>query len=148
MAGFVAGTNGRGVKALLDRFERLRQKAVYVGVPAEHNPPVAKFNMASLAAVLEFGSADGRIPPRPFLRQTLAENQQKYADLFADLFKQGKAPNAIYETIALIAQGDVQQNIVNGGWVPNAPSTIKRKGSSKPLIDTGRLRQSVRGVVR
>ncbi len=29
-----------------------------------------------------------------------------------------------------------------GGWKPNAESTIKRKGSSAPLVDTGRLRQS------
>ena len=31
---------------------------------------------------------------------------------------------------------------------PNAPSTIRKKGSDKPLIDTGRLRQSVNYVIK
>ena len=30
-----------------------------------------------------------------------------------------------------------------GEWTPNAPSTIKKKGSSSPLIDTGALRQKI-----
>ena len=34
------------------------------------------------------------------------------------------------------------------GWAPNAPSTIKAKGSDKPLIDTGALRQAITYVVR
>lgn len=33
-------------------------------------------------------------------------------------------------------------------WPPNAPSTIKAKGSSTPLIDTGALRASITYVVR
>lgn len=96
--------------------------------------------------MLEFGNE--RIPSRPFLRQTLTENQEKYIALFVKLFESGSSIDKIYEQIALIAQGDVQQNIVNGQWTANAPSTIKRKKSSKPLIDTGKLRQSVRGIVK
>ncbi|EFA29062.1 conserved hypothetical protein, partial [Haemophilus influenzae HK1212] len=45
-------------------------------------------------------------------------------------------------------QGDVQLNIARGNWVANAKSTIKQKGSSKPLIDTGKMRQSVKGIVK
>lgn len=28
-------------------------------------------------------------------------------------------------------------------WVPNKPSTVRKKGSSKPLIDSGQLRNSI-----
>lgn len=136
-------------KQLIEQIKASGEKAVYVGFPAEFNEKVEgsdNFNLASLAAVLEFGNE--RIPSRPFLRQTLAENQEKYTALFVKLFESGVSIDQIYEQIALIAQGDVQQNIVNGKWTANAPSTIKRKKSSKPLIDTGKLRQSVRGVVK
>lgn len=136
-------------KELIEKLKASSQKAVYVGFPAEFNEKVDgsdNFNLASLAAVLEFGNE--RIPSRPFLRQTLAENQEKYTTLFVKLFESGVSIDQIYEQIALIAQGDVQQNIVNGKWTANAPSTIKRKKSSKPLIDTGKLRQSVRGIVK
>jgi hypothetical protein len=33
-------------------------------------------------------------------------------------------------------------------WAPNKPETIARKGSDKPLIDTGALRASIIGVVK
>lgn len=136
-------------KQLIEQIKASGEKAVYVGFPAEFNEQVEgsdNFNLASLAAVLEFGNES--IPSRPFLRQTLAENQEKYTALFVKLFESGVSIDRIYEQIALIAQGDVQQNIVNGKWTANAPSTIKRKKSSKPLIDTGKLRQSVRGIVK
>ena len=42
----------------------------------------------------------------------------------------------------------VQKEIVDGSFEPNAESTIKKKGSDKPLIDTGTMRQSVTYVVR
>lgn len=136
-------------KELIEKLKSGSQKAVYVGFPAEFNKKVEgsdNFNLASLAAVLEFGNE--RIPSRPFLRQTLAENQNKYIELFVDLIGKGLSVEQIYEQIALIAQGDVQLNITKGDWVANAKSTIKRKGSSKPLIDTGKMRQSVRGIVK
>lgn len=137
------------IKQLIEQIKASGEKAVYVGFPAEFNEKVEgsdNFNLASLAAVLEFGNE--RIPSRPFLRQTLAENQEKYTALFVKLFESGISIDQIYEQIALIAQGDVQQNIANGKWTANAPSTIKRKKSSKPLIDTGKLRQSVKGIVK
>ncbi|TPH22896.1 hypothetical protein EUX52_02455 [Haemophilus haemolyticus] len=136
-------------KALIERLRADKEKAVYVGFPAEFDESVEgaeNFNLASLAAVLEFGNE--HIPSRPFLRQTLSENQEKYAALFTELFKQGLQIERIYEQLALVAQGDVQLNIARGNWTPNAKSTIKQKGSSKPLIDTGKMRQSVKGIVK
>lgn len=136
-------------KELIEKLKSGSQKAVYVGFPTEFDEKVEgsdNFNLASLAAVLEFGNE--RIPSRPFLRQTLAENQNKYIELFVNSIGKGFSIEQVYEQIALIAQGDVQLNIAKGDWVANAKSTIKRKGSSKPLIDTGKMRQSVRGIVK
>jgi len=42
-----------------------------------------------------------------------------------------------------MAQGIVQEYMTNLKSPANAPSTIKRKGSANPLIDTGQQRQSV-----
>lgn len=136
-------------KALIERLRADKEKAVYVGFPAEFDEPVEgaeNFNLASLAAVLEFGNE--HIPSRPFLRQTLEKNQEKYTALFVQWFNQGLPITQIYERLAIMAQGDVQSNIVRGNWTVNALSTIKRKKSSKPLIDTGKMRQSVRGIVK
>lgn len=37
----------------------------------------------------------------------------------------------------------VQRFIHAGNFVPNAPATIERKGSSAPLLDTGQMWQSI-----
>ena len=46
-----------------------------------------------------------------------------------------------------LAVGTIQETISNGVSPPNAPSTIKKKKSSTPLIDKGHYRQSIRHVV-
>ena len=42
----------------------------------------------------------------------------------------------------------VQDKIMTGPFAPLQPRTIARKKSSRPLIDTGQLRQAVSYVVR
>lgn len=148
MTAQVTGNFSR-TKELIEKLKASTQKAVYVGFPAEFDKKVEgsdNFNLASLAAVLEFGNE--RIPSRPFLRQTLAENQKKYIELFVELIGKGFSIEMVYEQIALTAEGDIQNNIVNGDWVANAESTIKRKGSDKPLIDIGTMRKAVKGIVK
>lgn len=137
------------IQALAEKLAALSKSEIAVGIPAEDNAMVEEgFNLAALAAVLEFGSADRRIPARPFLRQTLKENREKYTALYREGIENGEDVQALLSKIAQVTKADVQANMVKGNWVKNAPSTIKRKKSSKPLIDTGRLRQSIKGVVR
>jgi hypothetical protein len=88
-----------------------------------------------------------RIPERSYLRSAVAENKKEINEFvsarFSD-FLDGKTsvPRAL-KRIGLFATKLVKKKIREGPFVPNALSTILRKGSSKPLIDTGRLRQSI-----
>ena len=54
------------------------------------------------------------------------------------------------ERLGLKAQNVCRKWFVNpeNGWAPNSPATIARKGSDRPLIDTGELRKSITYVVR
>lgn len=91
------------------------------------------------------------IPERPFLRVGIRRN----LDFFARLSRrnlvlvargQSTIPVALGQ-LGAAAAGKVKQEIVDGSWAPNAPSTVRAKGSDRPLIDTGALRQSVTYVV-
>ena len=44
-------------------------------------------------------------------------------------------------------EGEMKKTFLVGQFIPNKPATIKRKGSSRPLIDTGHLRQSITSKV-
>ena len=54
-----------------------------------------------------------------------------------------KTAEQVFKEIGLFQKGLIQKKITDGSFEPNAPSTIRQKKSDKPLIDTGRMRQSV-----
>ena len=101
--------------------------------------------VAQVAAWNEFGTEHS--PARPFMRQTLTDQRDKISK-----FVQNRAKNVVNGSmdaqtalngIGSYAKGRMQAEIRDGDFEPNAPSTVARKGSSKPLIDTGRMRQSI-----
>lgn len=104
--------------------------------------------LAVIAAVHEFGL--GGMPQRSFLRSAYDENLpviDKMIQRVANGAVFGLGTNAALNQLGNVVQGMVQRKIVDGPFVPNSPATIKRKKSSKPLIDTGHLRQSIRYVI-
>jgi hypothetical protein len=103
-----------------------------------------------VAAANEFGTS--RIPERSFLRGTFDANRAK---VVAFCKKQGlevargNITNAVaLERIGAFVQGLIQLRIAAGIPPANKQSTIDRKGSSKPLIDSGQLRSSITYEVR
>lgn len=104
--------------------------------------------LAVIAATHEFGLGD--MPQRSFLRSAYDENLpviDKMIQRVANGAVFGLGTNAALNQLGNVVQGMVQRKIVDGPFVPNSPATIKRKKSSKPLIDTGHLRQSIRYVI-
>ena len=88
------------------------------------------------------------IPSRPFIRQTFDENEAELGRLVDDQEKEILAGRTTRKR-ALTMIGQTHQNQIQkainttGKFEPNAPSTIRKKGSAQPLKDTGRLAQSV-----
>lgn len=101
-----------------------------------------------LAAIHEFGSPERGIPERSFLRSTADANQFKYLELLKKghervLEGQMDTKRAL-GLVGEIGVADVKARITSQqGFAPLAESTIKAKGSSKALIDTGQLLNSV-----
>lgn len=101
-----------------------------------------------LATIHEFGAPAAGIPSRPFLRSTFDAKKDAWNSLMARLVTKVVAGHldvlAALELVGQRAAGDVRNRITQGGnFVPNKPATIRRKGSSKPLIDKGLLLQSI-----
>lgn len=104
--------------------------------------------LAAIAAIHEFGL--GGMPQRSFLRSAFDENKpmiNKMGDHIVNSAIKGISTETALDQLGNVVQGMVQKKIVDGPFVPNSPATIKRKKSSRPLIDTGHLRQSIRYVI-
>lgn len=108
--------------------------------------------VAEVGAIHEFGAPDANVPRRSFLRGYFDEQQDDIADKLTRagqaVLGRGMDPQAAYEAVGLAMAGDVQARISAGLDPPNAESTIRQKGSSKPLIgETGQLRASITAKV-
>jgi hypothetical protein len=93
----------------------------------------------------EFGTEDGHVPSRPFMRRT-ADQARTYLPNFMKGIVKGVVENRIsvdqsMARLGLLYQSKIREMILaSPTWAkPNAPSTIKAKGSSVPLVDTGAM---------
>lgn len=139
-------------EALKALAERLKGKTrVLVGVPKGAGVYEDGLTIATIAAVNNFGSADGKIPPRPFLQPAInkgAPEYQRLAEVMIPKVLSGEMTmKVLLEQMGSLAEGHVKQEITDLNTPPNAQSTIDKKGSDSPLIDTGALRQSIRYVI-
>lgn len=109
------------------------------------NPPT----LAQVGAWNEFGS--GNIPKRSFIGAWFDENLAPNQALARGLALMRLAGKLDYEkslkVMIVRAVGGIQKRIAAGISPANAASTIRRKKSSKPLINTGQLRSSISGKV-
>lgn len=137
--------------AALKILDEMSDMTIEVGF---HEGQVADDGSTPLAAIAywnHFGtvSEDGSvaIPARPFM--DALENHEDQLSAFCTSAVQNAIDAAdATKKIGVKSVGMIQKEITDGQWAPNAPSTIKKKGSDKPLIDTGRMRQEVHYVIK
>jgi hypothetical protein len=106
-------------------------------------------DLVDIAMWNELGTV--RSPSRPFLRDSVDKHTSEiYAMLqrTAKRLAKGESAEDALKRIGVYQKGLIRKEIVNGDFAPNAPSTIREKGSDRPLIDTGRMRQSVNYVIQ
>ncbi|TFL14215.1 hypothetical protein CSC67_08670 [Pusillimonas caeni] len=133
-----------GLDKMVRRADALHGSGVKAGILAGSGSQDG-VDMVDIAVYNELGTA--KIPARPFM----GDAAQKYRrdigtvmDHLARKVEDGADPDAALQTLGQWYQGRQQAHIRSGEFKPNAPATIKKKGSSVPLVDKGRLVNSVR----
>ena len=136
---------GKKLLAEINKLSKLRCK---VGFRAGEATEPDGTDICDIAMWNEYGTSE--IPSRPFLAQSV-DNHQAEIDGFCKSaltrLTQGASADQIMRTVGAKQVALIQEEIVNGDFAPNAPSTIQKKGSDRPLIDTGHMRQSVAYVI-
>lgn len=108
--------------------------------------------LAVIAATQEYGSPKRHIPARPAVRQTFENRRGELIALQAKIAQaliEGKITEIrAMQLLGAWAAGAIKATITSdGNFAPLAPATVRAKGSSKPLIDTGQLVNAVTFVV-
>lgn len=92
----------------------------------------------------EYGNPAKRIPPRPFMQQTVDAYENEWADMLGDLLvKHDYDANKALNAMGAIIRGEIVDTIFNGDFAPNSPTTVAKKGFNKPLVDTGQMHRDV-----
>lgn len=105
-----------------------------------------------IANVHEFGSNKMNIPERSFLRAGFDKYNRDIADLcdrlISRVINQEMSLDNALNAIGQFAVSKIQEYLTDLDSPPLKQATIDRKGSSKVLIDTGRLRDSITYRIR
>ena len=112
---------------------------------------------AELLFIFSKGSPLRKQPARPVLEPACAAdgNRQPIERELADSVKASLAGDHEQAKKKMMRASLAGQNAVRGwftdsrnNWAPNAPGTIRAKGSDRPGIDTGAMRAAIIGLVR
>ena len=128
--------NHINIDKILKDITRLDGAVVSAGVMDSKN--------ATKAAINEYGTS--KIPQRPFMRTSVSRHGKSWGVKSAKAVQsamKGMPISQVTELVGMQMKSDISSTLTNGPWTPNAPSTIAKKGSSRPLIDTGELRASI-----
>lgn len=130
----------RGWTDILTVVQELDGAEVHSGILGD-----AGQDIVNRATFNEFGTRN--IPERSFIRSTFDENLARYErQMKRDAKAMGTGgvdADLVLNRAGLRATADIQKKITELDSPPNAPATIARKGSSNPLIDSSRMKQSV-----
>ena len=140
--GFLEGATYPDTKPTKLRAQYAKRKAK--GVEGAIKGSAGGTSVAMIAAIQEFGAPSRGIPPRPFFRNMIAAKSPEWPDaigklLVANKYDATKTLKMAGEAIA----GQLRESITTFVGPGLKPATIKRKGFSKELIDSGHLLASV-----
>ena len=132
-----------GWKAIKKEVRKLGRARTDIGQFGSGGKP--DVDIAARAAVQEFGTRDGRVPSRPFHRQTFKKNLnelKKEIDKAYDmLIARNISAALMVRGIGEWYTGKMKETITDGKFKSLAPATVRAKKSSRPLIDTGDMRR-------
>lgn len=145
---------------LLQALDTITKRSVYVGVPSdkdERQGPAGE-NNATLAYIHDHGAPAANVPARPFMRPGMKICQDRVSRVLGTAAKgaMGQESDSVEKGLhkaGLLAQNAIKKVINDGIDPPLAESTVaarKRRGrtGTKPLVDTGQLRNSISYVIR
>lgn len=148
-------SNPHWIEKLKLRLKQCDGKEVAVGYP-RGKEGVGNPHYKSGASILQvaiwnnFGTET--IPRRAFMELAATTIQPKYRQMLRDAVKRLNAGELKIETVlkagGAMGEAEVRKAIDDGGWDPNSPETMARKGSEVPLIDSGDMRKYATHIIR
>ena len=133
--------------------QQFKDSVVKAGILAKdgsenHSEGITVFQ---IGMIHEFGVPEKNIPRRSFIRVPIENNIKEITKLIENNHKlvseNVMSAKVALDRIGIKAQNTIKESFRNNDWKPLKRATVKRKGSSRPLIDTGQLIGSISYIV-
>lgn len=133
--------------------QQFKDSVVKAGILAKdgsnnHSEGITVFQ---IGMIHEFGAPEKNIPRRSFIRVPIENNIKEIIKLIENNHKlvseNSMSAKVALDRIGLKAQNTIKKSFRDNDWKANSRATVKRKGSSRPLIDTGQLVGSISYIV-
>ena len=133
--------------------QQFKDSVVKAGILAKdgsenHSEGITVFQ---IGMIHEFGVPEKNIPRRSFIRVPIENNIKEITKLIENnhrlVSENAMSAKVALDRIGIKAQNTIKESFRNNDWRPLKRATVKRKGSSHPLIDTGQLIGSISYIV-
>ena len=133
--------------------QQFKDSVVKAGILAKdgsenHSEGITVFQ---IGMIHEFGVPEKNIPRRSFIRVPIENNIKEITKLIENNHKlvseNAMSAKVALDRIGIKAQNTIKESFRNNDWKANSRATVKRKGSSRPLIDKGQLIGSISYIV-
>jgi hypothetical protein len=139
-----------GLNKILAEIEKARVASIHVGLVGEKaEQPTAdgRLSVAEAGVISEYGSSDGKVPRRSFLRDPIHHEEAlviaELAQAAHDIALLRATSEVAYDKVGRRMALVVSAAIVDGVPPANAEATVEKKGFDEPLIDTGAMLEAV-----
>lgn len=138
-------------KYLNDLEKRLNATGVEAGFFPDSSYENDGTSVATVAYANEYGVPGNNQPPRPFFRGAIDKNKDEWVDSISNGLASGLDAKTTLEVVGAKVQADIRDSISTLMEPALSPTTIRarrtrkvrRNESTKPLIDTGVMYESV-----
>ena len=104
-------------------------------------PVSESYRNRALSEGVNLGSTISIIP-RPFMLTTVKNHKKQWNQILLNKLKNNDSIKAL-SILGEIIKTDIQNTISNNNFIENPPHIVKIKGRNQPLIDSGKMRNSV-----
>lgn len=142
------------MKKKLERIDKLSEMTLVYGI-VDEDRTVDDVLVWKYAIYMEYGTTDKDdktiIPARPFFRSFQWNKRNILKSMCKRMYNsciEGNIePIDAYKRIGRYCRTAIFDSLMNGEWAPNTEKTIKEKGSSQPLVDTGTMSKCIGFVI-
>lgn len=149
---------GEGLASILEAIENLTSQEVLVGIPHGETRSDEEMTNAQIGYIQETGSPAMNLSARAFLAPGVEDCQERVSAQLTKAVDEALKGNnqgvdRCLNRAGMVAQNSVRAKINSGDFAPLSEATLRArrragKTRTKPLIDTGQLRNSITYIIK